>query len=544
MIGYSGRLRQTMADYTIGRKGSGRPPSVKTGNKSAWGARLRILFLSPEAVPFAKTGGLADVAGALPRALKRLGADVRLVMPLYRSIEENGLVKRGLMKKLEVPLGGTFLQADVHESEMADGIPVYLIEREDLFDRPNLYGSRDGDYYDNLERFTFFSHAALLLAEGLFFEPHVIHCHDWQCGLVPALLKGSYQKSASLAQASTVFTVHNIGYRGIFPPHKFYVTGLSARDFFHMEGMEFWGNMSLLKAGLVYADAVTTVSPSYAREIQTAQFGRGMEGVLSGRKSTLYGILNGVDYEYWNPRLDPLIPAHYSSRDISGKRRCKASLLKEMGLSSSLEKRPLLAMVSRLDIQKGLDLVMAILEPLFRQEVGLIILGTGDRALEEGLLRAADHHGGKMRVTIGFDEPLAHRIMAGSDMFLLPSRYEPCGLTQMYAMKYGTVPIARAIGGLKDTVHDFDSKSGKGTGFTFQPFERNALLAAIKAAVLCYGDREAWKRLMGNGMEADFSWDLSARRYVELFRSLIKPSLQEVGPAERSAKTTSKTVVL
>jgi starch synthase len=467
-----------------------------------------------------------------------------MVMPFYRSIKEKGLVNRRLPKTLEVPLGGTFLRAGVLESEIAGGIPIYFIEREDFYDRPNLYGNKDGDYYDNLERFTFFSHAALLLAKALFFEPHIIHCHDWQCGLVPALLKGTYQKNASLARTATVFTVHNIGYRGIFPPHKFSLTGLSATEFFHMEGMEFWGNMSLLKAGLVYADAITTVSPSHAQEMQTSQFGQGMEGVLTSRKSSLHGILNGADYEYWNPRLDPLIPAHYSSRDMSGKKRCKKTLLKEMGLSSSLEKRPLLAMITRLDNQKGLDLALAILQPLFRQEVGLVILGSGDGALEEDLLKAADLHKGKMRVHIGFDEPLAHRIMAGSDMFLIPSRYEPCGLTQMYAMKYGTVPIVRAIGGLKDTVHEFDSKSGKGTGFTFQPFERNALLAAIKAAVDCYGERKLWKKLMENGMETNFSWDLAARRYIELFRSMIKATRPHEVSAERPDNRTFETLAL
>jgi len=333
-------------------------------------------------------------------------------------------------------------------------------------------------------------------------------------------------------------------YQGIFPPHKFYVTGLSAGDYFQVEGIEFWGNMSLLKAGMIYADAITTVSPSYAQEIQTDQFGQGMEGVLSSRKRSLHGILNGVDYEHWDPRHDPLIPAHYSTQDLSGKRRCKTSLLKETGLSPILGKSPILAMISRLDTQKGLDLVLEILEPLFRQEVGLVILGTGDRAQEEGLLEAADRYEGRMRVTIGFDEPLAHRIMAGADIFLLPSRYEPCGLTQLYAMKYGTVPVARAVGGLKDTVHGFDSESGQGTGFTFQPFDGSALLAAIKAAVTCYGDEGAWKRLMQNGMEADFSWDVSARRYVELFRSLIKPPLPAKEPDEGSGKKTLKDSVL
>jgi starch synthase len=488
--------------------------------------KLKVLFLSPEAVPFAKTGGLADVAGALPAALKQLGVDVRLVLPLYRIVREGDFETRPLLENLEVPLGKEKLTADVLEAKTADDIPVYLIERDDMYDRPNLYGNARGDYYDNLERFTFYAHASLRIAEAISFKPNVIHCHDWQAGLVPALLKGPYSDASTFSGTSTVFTIHNIGYQGIFPDEKLSVTGLPKSHFFHPGGLEFWGEMSLLKAGILYSEAITTVSPKYAEEIQTPEYGMGMEGVLKHRSAFLHGILNRVDYHLWDPEGDSHIAAKYSAQKMQGKGQCKEALIAEMGLDPSLQERPLLAMVSRLDAQKGLDLVVKILGEILALDVGLIVLGSGDEKIQQAIQRAAKKNPGRVGLFIGFNEPLAHRIMAGADVFLIPSRYEPCGLTQMYALKYGTVPVVRSTGGLDDTIVQFDPKKGEGNGFKFGPYKPLSFLAAIRTAVDLFQNAEAWKKLVANGMKADFSWERSAQSYLELYHTVIEKGPQ------------------
>jgi starch synthase len=480
-----------------------------------------VLFLSPEAVPFAKSGGLADVAGSLPIALKRLGLDVRLVLPFYRIIREGNHEVRSLLKRLEVPLGKENLRINVLETRLTPGIPVYLIEREDLYDRPNLYGNPGGDYYDNLERFSFFAHAALRVTRALPFKPHVVHCHDWQTGLVPALLKGPYGHFPILSGVPSVFTIHNLGYQGLFPEEKFPVTGLPKPEFFHAKGIEYWGKISLLKAGINYSEAITTVSPTYAKEIQSPEYGMGMEGILHQRSGRLHGILNGVDYSYWDPARDSRLPARYSPEDLAGKARCKASLINQLSLDASLAERPLLGMISRLDAQKGLDLLVQILDDVLEMDIGLMILGSGDEQIQEAIRRAADRHPGRVGLSIGFNEPLAHEIMAGADIFLIPSRYEPCGLTQMYALKYGTVPVVRATGGLDDTIVPYDDKTKKGNGFKFSTYETAAFLGAIRKALDLYTDSDAWKNLMTRNMREDFSWDRSARSYLELYRSVV-----------------------
>lgn len=482
----------------------------------------KILFLSSEVVPFAKTGGLADVAGSLPGALKRLGADVRLVLPYYRLVRDGNFEVRPLLNTLDVPLGKTMLTARVLETRTEEGVPVYLIDREDLYDRPNLYGNAMGDYYDNLERFTFFAHSALRIAEAISFRPHLIHCHDWQTGLVPALLKGPYRKTPFFRRTRTLFTIHNLGYPGIFPAEKLSLTGLPFAEFFQPEGLEFWGKISLLKAGIVYSEAMTTVSPTYAREIQTPEYGMGMEGVLHHRRAFLHGILNGVDYLLWDPAQDTHISANYSPAKMIGKESCKESLIREMGLDSSLRGRPLLGMISRFAGQKGLDLLIKILDEILSMELGLVVLGSGDERIQKAILRAVERHPGRVRLEIGFNEPLAHRIMAGVDIFLIPSRYEPCGLTQMYALKYGTVPVVRATGGLEDTILSFDPQKGRGNGIKFGPYEPEAFLAAIREAVDLFQDSEKWKRLVANGMKADFSWDHSALKYLDIYRSILR----------------------
>jgi starch synthase len=501
------------------------------------------LFLSPEAVPFAKTGGLADVVGALPAALKRLGADVRLVLPLYRAVREGDFELRPLLHGLKIPLGKEKLPADVLETKTADDIPVYLIEREDLYDRPNLYGNATGDYYDNLERFTFFAHASLCIAEAISFKPDVIHCHDWQTGLVPVLVNGPYSDVSTLAGVPSVFTIHNIGYQGIFPEEKLSVTGLPKSDFFHAEGLEFWGKISLLKSGIVYSEAVTTVSPKYAEEIQTPEYGMGMEGVLRQKRGSLHGILNGVDYRLWDPARDSHIPAKYSAQKMQGKGQCKETLIKEMGLDPSLQERPLLGMISRFGAQKGFDLIVKILEKILALDVGLIVLGSGDTSISESIEKAAKPHPGRVELHVGFNEPLAHRIMAGADVFLIPSRYEPCGLTQMYALRYGTVPVVRATGGLDDTIVQYDPTTGEGNGFKFGPYKPASFLSAIQKAVDLFQNASAWKRLVASGMRADFSWDRSAQSYLELYRAVIERRISEERK-KKGPKSIAKTTVL
>lgn len=479
--------------------------------------RPKVLFLSSEVVPYAKTGGLADVAGALPSALRGLGAEVRVALPLYRSVRQGGFPLNPVLNRMEVPLGNTRLGASVWETRTESGITVYFLEREDLYDRPNLYGTSGGDYYDNLERFSFFCHGALLMAEALGFRPDVIHCNDWQTGLVPALLAGPYKHSVVLGGVPTVFTIHNLGYQGIFPPEKLPITGLSGQEFFHPEGVEFWGNLSLLKAGIVYSRAITTVSPTYAREIQTPEFGLGMEGILYHRRDVLRGILNGVDYSLWDPATDPNLPANYFPGKMTGKTTCKKQLIKETGLDPRLSQRPLLGMTTRLAAQKGLDLLTAVLQEVLDLDVGLVILGTGEEYYQKVLQEAARANPSRLAVKIGFDEALAHKIMAGVDIFLIPSRYEPCGLTQMYAFKYGTVPLVRATGGLEDTVKPFEPSTGLGNGFKFGPHEPSAFLGCVRQAVALYEKPEVWRTLVLNGLKEDFSWNRSARQYMELY---------------------------
>lgn len=481
---------------------------------------LRVLFLASEVMPFVKSGGLADVAGSLPLALKKNGVDVRLVIPYYQAVKIKNPKSRLLIKDIEIPLGKEKLKAGIYKTSLKKNIPVYLVDREDLYDRPNLYGDSSGDYYDNIERFSFFAHAALITAERLNFRPDVIHCHDWQAGLVPALLKGPYSKVENFLYSSSVFTIHNLGYQGIFPADKLSVTGLDSSEFFHPEAMEYWGNISLLKSGIVFADSVTTVSPSYSMEIQTGEYGMGMEGVLRKRRESLHGILNGVDYNSWNPGKDTYIAGNYSRSRMEGKIKCKEDLIREMKLNPSLIDRPLIGIVSRLDKQKGLDLLTGTLKRILKLNAGLVILGGGDPRLEKAIKSAASRNMGIMGVAFGYNEQLSHKIIAGSDIFLIPSRYEPCGLTQMYALKYGSVPVVRAVGGLNDTIVQFDEKSEEGNGFKFSNYDRRELYQAIKQAVSLYDNSKVWNNLRLQGMKANFSWNRSAELYREIYESV------------------------
>ncbi|MDY6987617.1 MAG: glycogen synthase GlgA [Thermodesulfobacteriota bacterium] len=479
-------------------------------------APLKVWFLSPEVAPFAKTGGLADMAGSLPGTLRKLGVDVRVGLPCYRTVQEGHFPLRKALGGLAVPSEGGELQGEVLETETEDGVPVYLFDRRGFFDRAHLYGTPEGDYSDNLKRFAYFSRGALLFAKAVGFRFDVVHCHDWQTGLVPAYLKTLYQGDPFFSTAASVFTVHNMGYQGLFPAEAFSASGLPASEF-HPEGVEYWGNLSLLKAGIVYGDVITTVSPRYSQEIQGPAFGLGMEALLRERSADLYGILNGADYSTWNPAADPHIRANYTAADTGGKESCKVALVQEMGLDERFLDRPVLAMVSRLAAHKGYDLLLEIAEEVVGLNAALVVLATGEEAYEQALGQVVQRFPDSVAVKIGFDDPLAHRIMAGADIFLAPSKYEPCGLTQIYALKYGTVPVVRATGGLDDTIQPFEQASGQGNGFKFAEYKAKDFLAQIKEALRIYDNKADWQLLVENGMRADFSWEKSAQRYVELY---------------------------
>lgn len=484
------------------------------------GLNLRVLFVASEAVPFAKTGGLADVVGTLPEALRGLGADVRVLMPYY------GMVKQGknptvvVAENLEGHLGGRPLSFDVRTPASGD-VPFYFVERDELFERSQLYGTPKGDYFDNLERFSFFCSTILPVCQNLGFQPDVIHCHDWQSALVPVYLHHHWQEADILKRAKTVLTIHNLAYQGLFYKEKFPLLGLDW-SLFGIEGLEYYDQINLLKGGIVAADAITTVSVRYSEEIQTPEFGYGLDGVLRTRASSLHGILNGVDYQDWSPENDKLIPATFSLDKLAGKAKNKAALMEAFGLNPKMEKAPILAMISRLADQKGFDLVAAVLPELLAQDLMVVILGTGEEKYHRWLAQEAPKFPGKLGVKIAFDNSLAHLMEAGADMFLMPSRFEPCGLNQMYSLKYGTIPIVRATGGLADTVAPADPAAGTGTGFLFTDYTPEAFAAAVNAALKAFKNQKQWRRLMQNAMSQDFSWERSASTYLNLYKLLIE----------------------
>jgi starch synthase len=482
---------------------------------------LRIWFLAPEVAPFAKTGGLADVAGSLPACLQRLGMDVRVGLPFYQMAKDGNLETKKALEGLEVPLGNKMLRGDVLETSTQEGVPVYFFDKADFFGRPGLYGTPKGDYPDNLERFSYFCRAALLFVKETGWRFDVVHCHDWQTGLIPAYVKTLFRADPFFSEVASVMTIHNLGYQGLFSADKLSICGLPATAL-HPEGMEYWGKISLLKAGIVYADAITTVSPTYSQEIQRPEFGMGMDGIFKKRSADVYGILNGADYNTWDPAADRHISAHYSRSDIENKRHCKIALVNELGLDQRFADRPLLAMISRLAEQKGCDLLIQIAQDVVQLDAGLIVLGAGEEKYQNFLVRLGKTYPESTAVRIGFDEPLAHRIMAGADMLLIPSRYEPCGLTQLYALKYGTVPIVRGTGGLDDTIEQFDPDSGEGTGFKFVAYEAEAFLEQIKKAMRLFEDGRGWMKVIKNGMQSDFSWDRSAQEYISVYEKARK----------------------
>ena len=497
-------------------------------------APLTVLMAFSEVAPFAKTGGLADVAGALPSALRELGCDVRIAMPFYnRFIEKIANIKLAV-ENLPVPLGSQLLAADIYQVSLDDGVIVYFIQRDEFFDRSFLYGTPKGDYFDNFLRFTYFSRAVLALCPEVQFRPNVVHAHDWQSGLVPAYLNHLYAPNEYWAETGSVFTIHNIAYQGQFAAELFPMTGLPDH-FFSMDGMEFWGGINFIKAAIVCADAITTVSPRYSEEIQTREYGQGLEGVLQINRSKLHGILNGADYDEWNPETDPYIAANYSRQNLAGKHICKLDLLREVQLPERLMHGPLLGAISRLTDQKGFDLLTAVFDKLVDQDIGLVILGVGDDKYHRLLTDLAERYPEKVSVQLKFDERLAHKIEAGADIFLMPSRYEPCGLNQIYSLRYGTVPIVRATGGLYDTIKPFGPGRAEGVGFSFDKYEPDSFWRAFMEALTLFKQPEIWQQIMQNGMAVDFSWKSSASEYVRLYERVLAEKQKATASEQRLA---------
>ncbi|MFN3883178.1 MAG: glycogen synthase GlgA [Rhodocyclaceae bacterium] len=480
---------------------------------------MKVLFATSEIAPWVKTGGLGDVAAALPPALERMGCEVRVLVPRYRALRE-AFPDAGFLALLPA-LGGQLPEARLFLAQPAQGPALLLLDCPMLFDRPgNPYLGPEGrDWLDNHLRFGLLSRVAAHLAGNaslLDWRPDILHCNDWQTALGPYYLR-FYEPGG----AASVMTIHNLAFQGVFAPQLLDDLGLTGRDW-HIDGVEYYGQLSFLKAGLRHADWITSVSPTYAREIQTEAGGMGLAGLLRSRADRLTGILNGIDTEIWNPATDAHLPAHYDREHLAGKALCKHALQRELGLVEC-DDRPLFGVVSRLTYQKGLDLVAAIADALVALPVQLAVLGSGEKVLEDALVALAARHPGQVAVRIGFDEGLAHRIEAGADAFLMPSRFEPCGLNQMYSLAYGTPPVVRATGGLADTVVDCTPDTlaaGSANGFVCGPATPEALIETVRRAAACWQDKPIWRALQNNGMAGDYGWTRSAQRYLELYRLL------------------------
>jgi starch synthase len=487
---------------------------------------LNVLFLSSEVDPFAKTGGLADVSGALPQVLKSLGVEIRVMMPRYGSINERRTRIHEMirLKDIEVPLGSRLHLANVRSSFLTsahDKVQVYFVDNHALFGRHGLYVHPETrkDYADNDERFAFFCRSAFEILKRMGWAPDIIHCNDWPTGLVPVYRRTLYRDDPLFKDTRTIFTIHNMAYQGIFPKKSFARTGLP-EEVLSEEGVEAYGQLNFLKGGLVFADAITTVSEKYAEEIATSvEFGAGLQHIVAKRKKDLTGILNGVDYSQWDPSVDELTPHRFDARSLDLKVENKKVLLERVKLPFQ-ENVPVIGIISRLAAQKGFDLIGEILDDLMKLEVQLVVLGTGEKPYHDLFEKAARRYPQKVAVALAFNNELAHLIEAGSDMFLMPSRYEPCGLNQIYSLRYGTVPIVRATGGLADTIDDVEGSNG--TGFTFKNYKASELLKTVQRARHAFADQAAWKKLMKAGMAKDFSWEVSARKYLHLYRSLVK----------------------
>lgn len=478
---------------------------------------LRVLFLSAEVVPFAKTGGLADVAGSLPKALKKLGVDVRVGMPRYGRIDK---AKFGLTEALApfpVPMDDHTMEAGLSEARIGDDIPVYMVENAQLYDRDGIYM-----YPDDAERFIFFCRALLEGMKRLEWQPNVIHCHDWHTAIVPNWMKTIYKDDPFYSQTATLYTIHNLAYQGIFGYRVLEVAGIDEFGFIvHPDLPDMDNVVDMMGRGIYFADIINTVSETYAQEILTPEYGERLDPLLRDRRDRLFGVLNGIDNEVNNPATDPYIPAHYDLHDLSGRSECKRALQREAGLAEDPHV-PLIGAISRLTDQKGFDLIAQIIDPLMQNApFQFVVLGTGDQRYHDLFNYIHGKYPDRVAVFLTFNAPLAQKIYAGTDMFLMPSRFEPCGLGQLIAMRYGSIPIVRSTGGLADTVQDFDPRTGAGNGFAFKPYDAMALYGAIVRALENFKYRDTWHRLMVKVMSADYSWEASARKYVDLYYRAI-----------------------
>lgn len=480
---------------------------------------MEIVFVSPEVVPYSKVGGLGDVVGALPKALRALGHKVTVLSLLYGSIDTGANVLARRLSKLKVPLRGETVAVEQYEARLPSGVNVCLLAGPGVTDRPGVYGENGVSYPDNHLRFAMLCRAAVEWIRAQPRTPDVVHAHDWPTALVPVFLKLAAAEDPKLANIRSVLTLHNVAHQGLFPIGTLLDVGLPAH-FASLDEMEFFGEVSWLKGGIKHADKITTVSPGYAKEILTHEGGARMDGVLRTRGESLIGILNGVDPAVWNPATDPHIASRYDAEETSAKARCKAELQEKLKLPLRPEV-PLLGMVSRLDSQKGIDLLLSAAATLLRQDVQVVVQGSGDAGLMEQLAALSARMPDKFAWRGEYDDALAHKIYAGSDFFMVPSRFEPCGLTQMYAMRYGSVPVVRATGGLRDTVVDCDSDLATGTGFMFGEDDPDAFYGALARAISAYGRRDAFAKLVRRVMRTDWSWDRSARRYQQVYQSMF-----------------------
>lgn len=486
----------------------------------------KICYVSSEVVPFAKTGGLADVAGALPVALKDLEQDVRLMMANYKSINERKFVLREVIRLKEVKVSLS------NETKIVDGktaflpsskVHVYFLHIPDYFDRKDLYvdPSTGKEFADNAERFAYFSKSVLETLKLLYWQPDIINCNEWQTALIPFYLKTHYKDDEFFKNTKTVLTLHNLAYQGSFPLEKAKKIGIDPEYVKPGREFEHYGKLNFLKGGILFADILNTVSEKYAEEIITdSEYGCGFENILSTRRDDLYGILNGVDYSSWDPETDILIPQNYSIKTIDRKIENKKVLCKQNDLQFD-ENIPLIGIISRLTDQKGFDLIAEVSDELMLMDIQFVILGTGDQKYHKLFEKLSKKFRNKLAVNLRFDNKLAHLIEAGADIFLMPSRYEPCGLNQLYSIKYGTIPVVRETGGLADTVHDYDPKSGTGTGFTFQKYDAQDMLNAIMRSVKLFPDKKSWKKIQIEGMRQDYSWPQSAKKYLELYEKVL-----------------------
>jgi len=478
---------------------------------------MRIALVSPEVVPFAKTGGLADVAGALPKALDKQGIETIVIMPKYGSIDEAKFGLKFTGRKVSADMDGKTVEARIYEAPIpgTEGVVTYFIDAPQYYHRDNLYGTSDGDYPDNAARFMFFSKAVMLTLKEIGFKPDVIHLNDWQSALVTAYVKEARREDKFFAKTATLYTVHNLGYQGQFWAYDMGLTGLGW-EHFNPEGLEFYGDINLMKGGLKYADIINTVSETYAEEIQTPEYGHGMDGVLKTRSEDLYGIVNGIDFEDWDPATDTDIYRPYKPGDLRGKRANKRELKKEVGLAPG--KAPLFGIITRLADQKGLDILSESIPEMLKLGIQMVILGTGEQKYHDLLSAIARKKPKKLYLKLGFDAKLARRIYAASDVFMMPSRYEPCGLGQLISYRYGAVPLVRKTGGLADTVKNYSPNTGRGTGFVFREPAAPAFMKAVKAALKTYTNQAVWTELVKRGMAMDNSWETSAKKYIKLYR--------------------------